>query len=68
LIGAAKNVSGKLTWDAVKDLTVLKDQSAVVVWLGKIEGLVLPALAFKSSEAFNAAVAYIREHAHALKV
>jgi hypothetical protein len=65
---SGKNVSGKLTWDAVKDMTILKDKSAAVVWIGKIEGLVLPALAFKSAEAFDAAIAFIREHAHALKV
>jgi len=53
--------SGHATWSTVKDLTILRDRSAVALWLGKIEGIVLPAASFSSPLEFDAACALIKE-------
>jgi hypothetical protein len=58
---ASPDATGRLKWTGIKGLTLLADRSAAVMWLGKIEGLVLPADGFASETIFNAAVARIQE-------
>jgi hypothetical protein len=57
----ATDTSGRLNWPGIKGLTVLADRSAAILWLGKIEGLVLPADGFESETKFDAAIARIQE-------
>lgn len=57
----AEHLSGQLGWAAIKSITVLSDGTAAVAWLGKIEGLLLPADAFASRAEFDAAIARIKE-------
>jgi hypothetical protein len=58
---ASPDATGQLKWAGIKGLTLLADRSAAVMWLGKIEGLVLPADGFGSETIFDAAVARIQE-------
>ena len=57
----AEHLNGQLSWPAIKSVTVLADQTAAVAWLGKIEGLLLPADGFSSRAAFEDAIARIKE-------
>jgi hypothetical protein len=61
ILWTATDASGRLKWTGIKGLTLLADRSAAVMWLGKIEGLILPADGFDSETKFNAAIARIQE-------
>ena len=57
----AEHLNGQLSWPAIKSVTVLADQTAAVAWLGKIEGLLLPADGFSSHAEYEEAIARIKE-------
>lgn len=57
---SSDNVEGTVAWPALKDMTTLQDGSGAVLWLGKVEGIVLPADAFASRETFDMAVHFAR--------
>lgn len=54
-------MSTVVAWSAVKGITVLRDNSAVCIWLGKIEGILLPAASFASPADFEAACTFLKE-------
>lgn len=55
-----ESVSGQIAWGAVKTITELAD--ACVIWLGKVEGMTLPARAFTSRAEYEAAVQFVKGH------
>lgn len=57
----AEHLNGHLSWPAIKSVTMLADQTAAVAWLGKIEGLLLPADGFSSRAAYEEAIVRIKE-------
>lgn len=57
-----EGVSGVVAWGAVKALTEMSD--AAVLWIGKVEGMTLPARAFASRGDYEAAVQFAKGKAH----
>jgi hypothetical protein len=48
-------------WKACSSATKLKDASAIVIWTGRMEGIVLPTEGFSNHAAFDAAWTFIQE-------
>ena len=57
--------TGTVAWPGIKAVTVLRDRTAAVLWLSKIEGILLPAASFGSREEFAAACQFIEEKSRA---
>ncbi len=55
----SNTVEGALKWAAIQDVTRLDDASGAVLWIGKIEGFLLPADSFESRQIFNDALQFI---------
>lgn len=58
-----RGVKGEIAYGTVKGITRLKDGSAAVAWIGKIEGIVLPRHAFKPEANLEAALKLIENGA-----
>ena len=55
-----EGISSKVAWTAIKNLTILKDRAACLLWFGKREALVLPRAAFSGEPEFDAACVFIK--------
>ena len=61
LTASGAGVSAILDWQAIKQMTVMRDSSAAVLWLSNIEGILVPADAFASTSEFAAACQFMKE-------
>ena len=55
-----EGIASKVAWSAIKELTILKDRAACLLWFGKREALVLPRAAFSGESEFDAACSFIK--------
>lgn len=56
----AGSLAGRIQWPAIVEMTVTRSGDAAVLWIGKIEGLVLPRSGFATGGEFDAARALAR--------
>ena len=53
-------ISGQYPWSALGAATKLNDGTALVVWLGRAEGFVLPLVGFSSPDEFKRAAEFVQ--------
>ena len=58
----AGSLSGLAGWPALQSLSVIEQPPIAVVWLGKVEGIVLPGRGFATAQQFKAACDVIEGH------